>query len=103
MILEVAVLDVKEGMESEFEEAFSIAQTIISTSRGYVSHQLQKCIEAKSRYLLLVHWERLEDHTEGFRRSDSYQDWKKILHHFYEPFPQVEHYHLLYENQATVQ
>lgn len=102
MILEVAVLDVKEGLESEFEDAFSRAQNIISTSRGYVSHQLQKCIETKGRYLLLVNWECLEDHTKGFRLSDSYQEWKKILHHFYEPFPLVEHYQLLYENQAAV-
>ena len=53
---------------------------------------LQKCIEVDNRYLLLVYWQTLEDHTVGFRRSPEYQTWKKLLHHFYDPFPTVEHY-----------
>ncbi|MGB1286994.1 MAG: antibiotic biosynthesis monooxygenase family protein, partial [Aggregatilineales bacterium] len=54
--------------------------------------ELQKCMEADNKYLLLVRWETLEAHTVGFRESAQYQDWKKLLHHFYEPFPVVEHY-----------
>jgi heme-degrading monooxygenase HmoA len=54
--------------------------------------KLQKCIERPSRYLLLVSWERLEDHTEGFRKSEAYEEWKRLLHHFYDPFPTVEHF-----------
>jgi heme-degrading monooxygenase HmoA len=41
---------------------------------------------------LLVWWNRLEDHTVGFRGSPEYQEWKRLLHHFYDPFPEVEHY-----------
>jgi len=92
MILEVAILDVKTGKEGDFEEAFSKAQSIISSMPGYVSHQLQKGIENPCRYILLVNWETLEDHAEGFRKSKSYQRWKALLHHFYDPFPVVEHY-----------
>ena len=65
--------------------------------QGYISHQLQHSIENQSRYILLVHWESLEAHTEGFRGSAEYQEWKKLLHHFYDPFPTVEHYTLVYE------
>ena len=92
MILEVAILDVKPNLEQEFEKTFKEAQSIIVSMKGYISHQLQKCIEKKSRYILLVNWETLTDHTEGFRSSPEYQQWKKLLHHFYEPFPVVEHY-----------
>lgn len=92
MVLEVAILDVKPGQESEFEEAFNVAQAIISSMAGYVSHQLQRCIERESRFILLVNWLKLEDHTEGFRQSAEYQGWKKLLHHYYDPFPTVEHY-----------
>jgi len=95
MILEVAVLDVKKGMEADFEVSFNEAQHIISSRKGYVSHQLQKCIEKNNRYILLVNWEKLEDHTQGFRGSKEYEKWKKLLHHFYEPFPEVEHYQLI--------
>lgn len=92
MILEVALLDVVPGRESEFERAFAKAQKIISSMPGYVSHDLKRCVEKPSRYLLLVTWRRLEDHTEGFRKSPEYQEWKALLHHFYDPFPAVEHY-----------
>lgn len=92
MILEVAVLDVRPGQESEFELAFTKASPIIASMHGYVSHRLERCIERPSRYILLVEWQTLEDHTIGFRTSPQYQEWKALLHHFYDPFPTVEHY-----------
>lgn len=92
MILEVALLQVKSGLASEFEDSFRAASKIISSMKGYVSHELQKCIEEENKYLLLVRWETLEDHTVGFRGSEEYQEWKRLLHHYYEPFPTVEHY-----------
>lgn len=98
MILEIALLDVKPGQEQAFEVAFAEAQTIISSMPGYSSHQLQKCIEKAGRYALLVNWQKLEDHTEGFRSSSEYQRWRQLLHHFYEPFPEVEHYSMVYAN-----
>jgi len=98
MILEVAILNVKPGQEREFEVAFSKAQAIISGMSGYVSHQLQVCIEDPGRYLLLVNWETLEDHTLGFRQSPEYSEWRRLLHHFYDPFPDVQHYQVVFEN-----
>jgi heme-degrading monooxygenase HmoA len=92
MILEVATLNVRAGEGDAFEHAFSQAQNIISSMPGYVSHELQRCLESQDKYLLLVQWQRLEDHTIGFRQSPQYQEWKNLLHHFYEPFPTVEHY-----------
>ena len=92
MILELAILNVRRGRAAEFELAFREAQRIISSMVGYVSHELQRCLEVEDKYVLLVRWRRLEDHTEGFRRSAEYQEWKSLLHHFYDPFPTVEHY-----------
>ncbi|HWV23929.1 MAG TPA: antibiotic biosynthesis monooxygenase [Thermomicrobiales bacterium] len=92
MILEVAMLDVRSGQESAFEDAFAEASSIISAMPGYIEYELQRCIEHPSRYILLVRWETLEDHTEGFRGSPQYQQWKALLHHFYDPFPTVEHF-----------
>jgi heme-degrading monooxygenase HmoA len=92
MILEVAVLDVLPGREAEFEEAFASAERLIGSMQGYIDHDLKRCIEKPSRYVLLVNWERIEDHTQGFRQSPQYQEWKALLHHFYDPFPEVEHY-----------
>lgn len=92
MILEVAVLNIKEGLSAEFEKAFEKAQLIISSMKGYLSHQLKKCIEENNKYILLVEWETIEDHESGFRKSAQYQEWKTLLHHFYDPFPTVQHY-----------
>jgi heme-degrading monooxygenase HmoA len=100
MILEVAILDVLTGRENEFQGAFATASTIISGMPGYISHQLQHCLEKPNRFILLVHWETLEAHTVGFRGSDRYQEWKKLLHDFYDPFPVVEHYELIDSHTA---
>jgi heme-degrading monooxygenase HmoA len=92
MILEVAILDVIPGQESEFQRAFAEAEQIIRAMQGYMGHELKRCIEKPSRYILLVNWQRLEDHTEGFRQSPEYAEWSALLHGFYDPFPTVEHY-----------
>jgi heme-degrading monooxygenase HmoA len=96
MVLEVAILDVIPNQEAEFEAAFARASSIIASMPGYLSHQLQHCLEKPNRYLLLVHWETLEAHTIGFRGSEQYKEWKRLLHHFYDPFPTVEHYELMF-------
>jgi heme-degrading monooxygenase HmoA len=92
MVLELAILNVRPGESEAFEAAFRQAQEIISGSPGYQRHELQRCVEAVDRYLLLVWWDSLESHTEGFRKSPPYQQWRELLHHFYDPFPVVEHY-----------
>ena len=92
MILESAFLQVRPGQSAAFESAFEEAQAIISSMPGYRSHELQRCIERKDHYLLLVRWDSVADHEEGFRKSPQYQQWKKLLHHFYDPFPTVLHY-----------
>lgn len=92
MILEIATLQVRPGRSAEFEAAFQRAQAIISSMPGYISHELQRCIERKDAYVLLVRWRALEDHEVGFRQSPQYQEWKSLLHHFYDPFPGVLHY-----------
>lgn len=102
MILEVAILNIRPGTGDAFEQTFSQAQNILSSRHGYVSHQLQRCIESQDKYLLLVQWQGLEDHTIGFRESPQYQNWKHLLHHFYEPFPTVEHYELVLTNGSSV-
>jgi len=99
MVLELAILNVIPNREKDFEAAFAKASPIISSMSGYMSHQLHRCLEKPNQYVLLVKWETLEAHTVGFRGSEGYQEWKRLLHHFYDPFPNVEHYELLLENQ----
>lgn len=91
-VLEVAVLNVKQGEAEAFEAAFAQAESIIASMPGYLSHELRRCLENGHRYLLLVQWQTLEDHTVGFRGSEAYGAWKALLHAFYDPFPTVEHY-----------
>jgi heme-degrading monooxygenase HmoA len=86
------MLQIRTGQSSAFEAAFATAQTIISAMPGYISHELQRCVERPDEYVLLVRWETLEAHEIGFRKSPQYQEWKALLHHFYDPFPTVLHY-----------
>lgn len=92
MILEVAILRIRAGASDAFEAAFREASSIIASMPGYHAHELRRCLDAPNQYILLVHWHRLEDHTVGFRQSSEYQRWRALLHHFYDPFPTVEHY-----------
>ena len=92
MITEHALLEVMPGRELEFVAAMEQAKSLIAASPGFRSLRVERCIERPNRHLLLVEWETLEDHTNGFRGSPAYEEWRAALHHFYDPFPVVEHF-----------
>ncbi len=92
MILDSALLDVKPGEEAAFEAALQEARPLIAATSGFRSIAVRRCIETPNRYLLLVEWDSLEDHTIGFRQSARYAQWRDLLHRFYDPFPRVEHF-----------
>jgi heme-degrading monooxygenase HmoA len=92
MILEHAILDVKPGQADAFEAAMNEALPLISASDGFLGLEVLPCIERPNRYVLLVKWTTVEAHDPGFRGSDRYPRWRELLHHFYDPFPTVEHY-----------
>lgn len=94
-VLEHVVLNVRPGESATFERTFGEAKLIIAASPGFISMELRRCLEVENRYLLLVQWERLEDHMQGFRNSPGFEKWRSLLHHFYDPPPTVEHYHLI--------
>jgi heme-degrading monooxygenase HmoA len=92
VILETAILNVRPGQEAAFEAAMNEARPLIAATPGFGALNVHRCVETPNRYLLLVTWDKLEDHTVGFRQSERYQKWRALLHHFYDPFPTVEHY-----------
>lgn len=92
MILEAAILTVRPDQDAAFAAALAQARPLIAATPGFEGIEVRPCVEQPRRYLLLARWERLTDHTEGFRRSKRYQEWKALLHHFYDPFPTVEHF-----------
>ncbi|WP_120336868.1 antibiotic biosynthesis monooxygenase family protein [Cryobacterium soli] len=92
MIREHAVLPVLAGREAEFLLAFRTARPLIESMPGFRALSLSRSVECPTSFLLLVDWDRLEDHTEGFRGSPEYTRWKALLHPFYEPFPEVRHF-----------
>ncbi len=100
MILEHALLPVLPDRTAEFEEAFDRARTLIARAPGFLGLTLSKSAETPNTYLLLVRWEQLTDHTEGFRGSPAYRDWKRMLHHFYDPFPVVQHFTTVFATRS---
>ena len=92
MILEHAVLPVVPDREADFEAAFAVARPLIEVQPGCLGVALHRSLETPNAYLLLVEWESVEAHTLGFRRSPEYARWRELLHHFYDPFPTVEHF-----------
>ena len=94
-ILEAVMLQIEPGTASAFEAVFRQASPIIASMKGHCGHDLHRCLETPGKYLLLVQWQTVEDHTIGFRGSPDYQEWKQLLHHFYDPFPVVEHFEVV--------
>jgi heme-degrading monooxygenase HmoA len=92
VILEHAILNVRPGESPAFRLALEQALPLIAATPGFIRLDVRPCLETPDRYLLLVEWQTLEAHTQGFRGSDHYQQWRALLHHFYDPFPTVEHY-----------
>ena len=91
-VLEHAPLEVRPGREAEFEAAFLRARPLIEATPGFRGLRLLRGVERPSTYLLLVEWASLEDHEIGFRGSERYPEWARVLHPFYDPFPTVEHF-----------
>jgi heme-degrading monooxygenase HmoA len=92
MITEHVELPVIPGREVEYEAAFAKAKPLIAASPGFRGLVLSRCIERPNFYVLLVQWDSVESHMVGFRESPAYQEWRTLLHHFYDPFPVVEHF-----------
>lgn len=97
MILELATIDIKSGTNADFETALEKAQYVIRKSEGYIGHQFQKCMERDNRYVLLIRWATLEAHTEGFRGSELFKEWRALIGPFFENPPMVEHFELKFE------
>lgn len=94
-VMEKAVLQIRPGESSAFEEAFSRAKSILAGRPGFRRLTLSRSTSRTSTYLLLVWWERIEDHQSGFRESPEYKEWSALLHHFYDPFPAIEYFTLI--------
>ncbi len=95
MVLEAVTLHIRAGQSADFEASFRKAERIITSMGGYLSHELHRCVEAADQYLLLVRWRTIEDHTVGFRNHPDFAEWKRLLHHFYDPPPTIQHYQLV--------
>jgi len=91
MILEIAQIEVKAGMEAAFEEGVTKAAPIFQRARGCKGMELQRSLEQPSRYRLFVRWQALENHTVDFRGSADFQEWRKLVGHCFERPPEVEH------------
>jgi heme-degrading monooxygenase HmoA len=91
-VLEHALLAVRPGEESEFEAAMANARPLIAASPGFISLGLHRPEGTGSTYLLLVEWRSVADHQDGFRQSDRYEQWRTLLHPFYDPMPVVSYF-----------
>jgi heme-degrading monooxygenase HmoA len=96
MVLEVADIRVEPNQRTDFESAVALGlDSVLSKSPGFISYEIQRCKESPARYLLLIEWETMEDHTVGFRESDSYKEWSAIVRPYFAKAPHVEHFELI--------
>ena len=91
MIMEIAQIEVKPGMEAEFEQGVKKATPLFQRAKGCTGMTLQKSHENPARYRLFVKWGTLENHTRDFRESPDFQEWRKLVGHCFASPPGVEH------------
>ena len=91
MVYEVATILIQSGMEEQFEHGFSEAVPLFKRAKGSVSMRLERSIETPQRYRVIIGWERIEDHMEGFRLSADYRHWRELVGSFFDGPPHVEH------------
>jgi heme-degrading monooxygenase HmoA len=93
MILEVVDIRIEPGRQKEFDQAIARGlREVIAGARGYRGHRVSKGIESPERYVLMIYWETLENHTVDFRGSEAFQDWRAIVGPFFATPPVVEHF-----------
>jgi len=92
MIVEHAILGVRDGRDAAFEQAMQRAIPLIAASPGFQGIEVRPAVEQTGTYLLLVRWDDVASHRDGFRTSDRYAEWRALLHGFYEPMPEVSYF-----------
>lgn len=92
MVIELATIDIKPNTGPDFEQALEQAKKVIAQSKGFIRIEVKNCIEQPDRYVLLIYWETLEDHTVSFRESDLFKEWRALIGPFFEKPPFVQHY-----------
>jgi heme-degrading monooxygenase HmoA len=92
MVLERALLPVLPGHEEQFEQAIAQARGVVAKAQGFRGMRVLHGIESPQSYLLLIEWDTLEDHMQGFRESDLFGEWRALIGPHFDGTPQVEHY-----------
>ena len=99
MILEVAEFRIKPGTQADFDAAIKRGvETVIAKAKGYRGYQVQKGIDSPERYLLMIHWDSVENHTVDFRQSPAFQEWRAFVSPYFAAPPVTEHFTLLAES-----
>ena len=92
MILEVAIMKIKPELISKFEAVFPKAAAISAGTPGYISHEMQRCVETRGKYFYLIRWESIEAHEVNFRQSPRRTEFRNLLSEFWVEPPFAEHF-----------
>lgn len=96
MILEIADIRITSGKGAEFETAVRAgAETVIAQAKGFRGYKVNRGVESPDRYVLMIYWEKLEDHTVAFRQGPLFAQWRALVGPFFASPPAVEHFELV--------
>ena len=96
MILELADIRIQPGQQAAFDEAIVRGiTTVIAQAKGFRGYKVNRGVESPQRYVLMIYWDTLEDHTVGFRQGPLFAQWRATVGPFFAAPPQVEHFELV--------
>jgi heme-degrading monooxygenase HmoA len=100
MILEIADIRITPGKQAEFDEAIIRGlETVATRAKGFRGYKVNRGVESPDRYVLMIYWETLEDHTVAFRQGPLFAEWRAIVGPFFAAPPNVEHFSLLQKSK----
>jgi heme-degrading monooxygenase HmoA len=96
MILEIADIRIPPGKADEFDAAIQRGiETVASKAKGFRGYKVNRGIESPQRYILMIYWETLENHTVDFRQGPLFAQWRAIVGPYFAAPPVVEHFELV--------
>lgn len=91
MIRELAAIRVRKGHNEAFEKAVDRAVPIFQRAEGALGFSLLRIVEDPQEYVLSVGWASVEDHTEKFRGSAAFEEWRALVSEHFDGVPRVTH------------
>ena len=92
VVFEHATVSVDPARAREFESVLVEATGVLARAEGFLGVDVLRCLEQGGRYVLVVRWRALEDHTVTYRNSELASEFRSFIGPYLVTAPEVLHH-----------